>query len=88
MYTYLDFKCWEIMNCDNLHCPARHEPDVHCWEIAQKLDAYHNTSNTCRDCVVFLLKDETSEMGRRKLQKIMKQRVHFKDTDNGHQICL
>ena len=88
MYTYLDFKCWEILNCDNLGCLAWSIPDVPCWEIAQSDDTFHNASNTCKDCVVYLIKTSISENGLALLQEIMQQRVRVEKTDTGHQICL
>jgi hypothetical protein len=39
-----DYRCWEIMNCDNLDCPARHEPETPCWEISKGGDSYHNVT--------------------------------------------
>lgn len=88
MRTYSDIRCWEIMNCDNLECPARREPDIPCWEIAEKVEAYHNASNTCNDCVVYIIKDNASRFSMEKVQKILKQRVHLGDTRTDHQVCF
>jgi hypothetical protein len=51
MVYYPNYKSWEIMDCDNLDCPARCEAKIPCWEIARRVEAYHNVSNTCRDCI-------------------------------------
>ena len=88
MVSYPNSKCWKIMNCDNLDCPARREPEIPCWEIARRGGAYHNVSNTCRDCVVYLLKDETSILSINKLQNIIKQREYLKIFGAGHQGCI
>jgi len=88
MVFYPNYKCWEVMNCDNLDCPARLEPEIPCWEIARRGEAYHNISNTCRDCVVFLLKDETSIFSIKKLQNIITQRKYVKNFGAVHQGCI
>jgi len=80
--------CWEILNCDNLDCPARLEPEIPCWEIAKRNEAYHHVSNTCRDCVVYLLKGKTSALSIKQLQNIIKKRVHSQNTRKGHQVCI
>ena len=76
------------MNCDNFNCLARNVPDIPCWEIARVEDTYHNASNTCEDCSVYLLKTNTSENSLLILQQIMQQRVRLEKTSTGHQICL
>ena len=78
MASYPNFKCWEIMNCGELDCPARREPETPCWEIAKRTEDFRNVSNTCKDCVVYLLKEETSVLRKKELQDIMKQRVFLK----------
>ncbi len=80
--------CWEFMNCDNLDCPARCEPETPCWEIAKRDEAYHNVSNTCRDCIVYLLKEETSVLSIKKVQNIVKQRGLWENIGTGHQVCF
>jgi len=70
------YNCWEIMNCDNLDCLARREPEIPCWEIARKAEAYHNVSNTCIDCVIYILnKQETSVLNSNELKNIIKKQV-------------
>jgi len=88
MVSYPNYKCWEIMDCDNRDCPARCEPKIPCWEIARRVEAYHNVSNTCRDCIVFILKKETSVLSIKKLQNIITQREHLKNLGPRHQGCI
>ena len=76
------------MNCGNRDCPARSEPEIPCWEIAKNHEAYHNVSNTCRDCVVYLLKEKTSALSIKQLQNIIKKRAFSQNTRTGHQICI
>ena len=88
MVSYPNYKCWEIMNCDNLNCPARREPETPCWEIAKRIEAYRHVSNTCKDCVVYILKEETSVLSKKELQNIIKQRGLLKNIGTGLQVCF
>ena len=88
MDSYPNFKCWEIMNCDELDCPARREPETPCWEIAKRIEDYRNVSNTCKDCVVYILKEKTSVLNKKELQNIIKQRGLLKKIENGQQVCV
>ena len=87
MVSYPNYKCWEIMNCENLNCPARSEPEIPCWQIARRIESYHNVSNTCKDCVVFILKEETSVLGKKELHSIIRQRGLLKNIGKGFQDC-
>ena len=79
MISYPNYKCWEIMNCDNLNCPARREPETPCWEIAKRVEDYRNVSNTCKDCIVYILKEKTSVLDKKELHLIIKQRGLLKN---------
>jgi len=87
MDSYLNMKCWEIMNCNNLDCPARSEPETPCWEIAKKIEDYRNVSNTCRDCVVYLLKKNTAILSKREVENILNQRKLPGNIGTGHLVC-
>jgi hypothetical protein len=76
------------MNCDEVDCPARNEPETPCWEIAERLGDYRNVSNTCRDCVVYILKEETSVLSNKELQNIIKQRGLLKSIESSQQVCV
>jgi hypothetical protein len=88
MDSYPNFKCWEIMNCDDLDCPARREPETPCWEIAKRIQDFRNVSNTCKDCVVYLLKEEASVLSKKEIQNIIKQRGLLKSIETGQQVCV
>jgi len=88
MDSYSNIKCWEIMNCDNLDCPARREPETPCWEIAKRFEAYRNVSNTCKDCIVYVLKEETFVLGKKELQNIIRQKGLLKNIETGPQACV
>ena len=70
MASYPNYKCWEIMNCENLKCPARLEPETPCWEIARRFDFFNFASNICKDCIVFILKEETHVLSKKELHNM------------------
>jgi hypothetical protein len=88
MDSFSNMKCWELMNCDNLDCRARREPEIPCWEIAKRDEDYHNISNTCEDCIVYLLKVETSILDIKELQNIFIKRGLLKNIETDHQACV
>ena len=71
MDTYSDLKCWEILKCENLDCQARSEPDMPCWTIAKEVTAFHNVSNTCTDCIVYLLNKGKYILNSTEIQNIL-----------------
>ena len=88
MTSYSDLKCWEIINCGNLDCPARKEPETPCWEIAKRIEAYLDVSNTCRDCIVFLLQKETSVLSKKEVQEILRNRGLSEKVGTGNVACI
>jgi hypothetical protein len=88
MDSYSGHRCWEITNCDNLNCPARGEPETPCWEIAKRDEEYHNILNTCEDCIVYLLKVETSILDIKELQNIFLQRGLLNNIETDHLACV
>jgi hypothetical protein len=83
MNSHIDLQCWEIMKCNNLDCPARSEPETPCWDIAKRIGAYRDISNTCLDCIVYLLKRTASAITQKELQEILKQRGLFEKIGTG-----
>ena len=82
-----NYNCWDIMKCENIDCHARLEPETPCWDIARRIEAFHNISNTCFDCIVYIFKNELSILGTKKAQNIIKQRSNVKNFENKHQVC-
>ena len=87
MDSYSDLQCWEIINCSNLECSARNEPEIPCWAIAEKNASYHYISNTCRDCIVFLLKRDTAMFTTKEAQEIFRHRKHSEMVAAGFLAC-
>lgn len=57
MSQFKNMRCWEIMQCSNSeNCPARKNPDIPCWEIAEQLKTTQCIMNICDDCIVHLVK--------------------------------
>jgi len=88
MTLYSDSKCWEIINCDHWDCLARSEPDVPCWQIAKRVGSFRDVSNTCRDCIVYLLQNESCEMTKEKIFKILENRGDSDIIGTGYRACI
>ena len=88
MVSYPNYKCWEIMNCDILECPARLELETPCWEIANRVGDYRTVSNTCKDCIVYILKEDASVLSKEELHKIIIERRLLKNIGEGRQTCV
>ena len=88
MNSYSDLKCWEIINCDHLDCLARSEPDTPCWEIGKRAESFRDVSNTCRDCIVYLLQKETSVLSKKEIQEVLNHREHSEKIGTGYLACI
>ena len=88
MVSYPNYKCWEIMKCGNLNCPARLEPETPCWEIAKRIEAFNNISNTCKDCIVYILKEEAHVLSKKELHNIIIERRLWKNIGKARQACV
>jgi hypothetical protein len=70
-----DWPCWEIMKCEGTEdCPARKRPDLNCWEIANEMDDYRKAFNICKDCIVYMLKSDSSVLTKQEVQTIMNRK--------------
>ena len=88
MTSYSDSKCWEIINCDNLDCLARSEPETPCWEIAKRVGAFRDVSNTCRDCIVYLFHKENSVLSKKEILEILRHRGYSGKIGAGYLACI
>ena len=88
MDSSMKYKCWEIMNCDNLDCLARQEPETPCWEIAKRVEDYRSVSNTCRDCIVYLFKESVSFSNRHNIKDFISRRGLVENAALGNQRCV
>lgn len=81
-------KCWEIINCDHLDCLARSEPETPCWQIARKFGSYRDVSNTCRDCIVYLIKSEDFKFDKNEISEILSNREGGNKIGTGYRACI
>ena len=88
MVNYSKYNCWEILNCDNLDCLARREPETPCWEVAQRNETYQNASNTCKDCVAYIFNKKTATLSRKQLQSLRNKWALLPNTRISHQVCI
>ena len=88
MTSYSDSKCWEIINCDNLDCLARSEAETPCWEIAKRVEAFRDVSNTCCDCIVYLFHKENSVLSKKEIQEILRHRRYSGKIGAGFLACI
>lgn len=87
MDSHIDLQCWEIMKCSNLDCPARSEPETPCWEIAKRINAYVDISNTCRDCIVSIIKKKISVIPHKELQDFIIKKVFCERVGKDYPAC-
>jgi hypothetical protein len=87
MVNYSNYNCWEIMNCDLLDCPARFEPETPCWEIAKRIEAFNDISNTCKDCIVYIIKEKANVLSKKELHEIIIQRGLFEKIGSDYPVC-
>ena len=88
MDSYSDLKCWDILKCENLDCQARSELDTPYWTIAKDVTAFHNISNTCTDCIVYLLNKGKYVLNQKEIQNIINQRELPEKYGKGHLSCV
>ncbi|MGB5884207.1 MAG: hypothetical protein WBD61_10600 [Desulfobulbales bacterium] len=88
MDSNIDLKCWEIINCDHWDCLARCEPETPCWQIAKRVGSFRDFSNTCRDCIVYLIKNEAPDADKNEFVKIMSQRGNSDKIGTGYRACI
>jgi hypothetical protein len=88
MDSYSNMKCWEIINCTDLDCLARSEPETPCWKIAKRVEAFRDVSNTCRDCIVHIIHKETSVLSKKEIQEILKHREESHKIETGYLDCI
>ena len=88
MESIFKYNCWDIMKCENIDCHARQEPENPCWDVARRNEAFHNVSNTCYDCIVYIFKNELSILSTKKALKIIEQRSINKYLEAGHRVCV
>ncbi len=68
-----EWPCWEIMKCDESQkCPAKESSSKPCYELIKEHDSY--SFNICRDCLVYVAKQEDSKFSKEEILSIMAQK--------------
>ena len=70
--------CWQITLCGNEEdCFAWQEGRGNrpCWEVAQELDDYRSALNVCKDCIVFISKENVDALSEEEVREIMERKV-------------
>ncbi len=67
-----ELSCWEIMQCGAEECVARKNPDTPCWEVVHEMGYFQSTLNICKDCIVFVSKQNPPVLTARELANILR----------------
>lgn len=71
-----EWPCWQLMQCNHKErCPAWKNPEKSCWQIASELDDYRHAFRICQDCIVYMLKNGTSSLSEKEVQRIMQRKT-------------
>jgi hypothetical protein len=70
------------MQCtDSERCPARENPEIPCWEVAEKIKSQQCILNICDDCIVRLVKTNDPKLSQAEHDNILQFRNNW-ETDN------
>ena len=73
-----EWRCWQITQCGSEEsCLAWRQglEDRPCWEVAQELDDYRSALNVCKDCIVFVSKENTAALSEEEVREILERKV-------------
>ncbi|MHB1015418.1 MAG: hypothetical protein ACYC2W_09105 [Desulfurivibrionaceae bacterium] len=73
-----EWNCWQITHCgseDSCLAWKQGLENRPCWEVAQELDDYRSALNVCKDCIVFISKENIAALSEEEVQKIMERKI-------------
>lgn len=73
-----EWHCWQITLCGNKDSCLAWKQGLEsrpCWEVAQELDDYRSALNVCKDCIVFISKENTPVLGEKEVQEILSRKI-------------
>ena len=73
---------------DKYHFIKWSEPETPCWQIAKRAGSFRDFSNTCRDCIVYLIKNEAPDADKNEFVEIMNQRGNSDKIGTGYRACI
>lgn len=73
--TSQNIPCWKITNCQrNECCLGQNGGEKQCWEMASELDDYRSAMNVCKDCIVYITKQNNSVLTETEITEIMEKK--------------
>lgn len=72
-----ELSCWEIMQCGAEECVARKHPHTPCWEIVHEMGYFQSTLNICKDCIVFVSKQNPPVLTAGELANILEHKAAY-----------
>ena len=73
-----EWHCWQITLCGSEESCLAWKQGLEnrpCWEVAQELDDYRSALNVCKDCIVFISKENSAALSEEEVQKIMERKI-------------
>jgi len=77
MIPIQQLSCWEIMQCGAEECVARKNPGTPCWEVVREMGYFQSTFNVCKDCIVFVSKQNPPILTARELDSILEHKAFY-----------
>lgn len=75
MSSIKELACWEIMQCGAEECVVRRHPGAPCWEVVRELDYFQSAMNVCKDCIVYVSKQQPSILTDKELDAILEYKM-------------
>ena len=72
-----ELACWEIMKCGAEECVARKNPGTPCWEVVSEMEYFQSTLNVCKDCIVYVSKQNPPILTDQELTSIMEYKATY-----------
>lgn len=72
-----ELSCWEIMQCGAEECVVRKHPDTPCWEVVHEMGYFQSTLNICKDCIVFVSKQNPPILTASELANILEHKAAY-----------
>ncbi|MHB1183255.1 MAG: hypothetical protein ACYC4A_00935 [Desulfobulbia bacterium] len=73
-----EWHCWQITLCGSEESCLAWKQGLEtrpCWEVAQELDDYRSALNVCKDCIVFISKENSAALSEAEVREIMERKV-------------
>jgi len=79
MVANSSLRYWGIKKCKEVvGFSTKEYPKKTCWEMASEIGDFRSAFNICEDCIVFVLKKETTVLSEKEILSIGKLKVSCK----------